>query len=277
VENYSNGSAGAAYLGRNGVTIVNGCVFDSNSALQDGGGVWATNNIIFVNTLFFNNTATRNGGGMYGVQLTESFTNLNFTNNKARNGGGLYEYNSNAEYVGCSFVGNSAMLWGGGLSLHVSNSLLSNCTITNNRATNGGGLNTIMEMSMLSGIITKIRNTVIASNTASSMGGGIYCNHSTVDPVNSNDIRQNKQSAAEDVFCTTTCVTLDGACACGSYQCGIIPTTSPAESSSSPRHHSNGGKIAAGILVPLIVPPFEWCLGEEEDSAGEVVGTMPHW
>jgi len=254
--NYAPQFGGGALLGNVGQTIVDGCVFEGNTAGIDGGGASVLNGIRVLNSVFQNNVAGNYGGGAYIVQLNELWKNVIVSGNKAVSGGGIYEYSSNGAYSNCAFMNNTATEYGGGLSLHVSNSIFTNCSIVSNSAKWGGGFNTYMEMSRNSGISTKLRNSVVVFNWASYLGGGVYCNDTAIDSfvVNSNNISFNKAHASKDLFCTSTCLTVQGSCACGEGDCGgYHPSTAPLPTPSEPGNNNVGGKVAAGILVPLIV------------------------
>lgn len=98
-----------------------------------------------------------------------------------------------------------------------------------------------------------LNDTQIQFNSAGSTGGGVFCQNSTAwfDLFH---IRQNNAGAFNvDYYCNKLCLTLKRDCACGTQLCGAnIPVGPPITPHKKP-DDNKGGKIAAGILVPVIV------------------------
>lgn len=97
-------SPGAAFR----VVDAHQCVFEDNSAVQWGGGVFFVGRVS--HCLFINNSA-REGGGCYRVQ---SLSNSTFVRNNATDFGGGVNVQSNVKIANSVFAFNSAGISGGG-------------------------------------------------------------------------------------------------------------------------------------------------------------------
>ena len=136
---------------------IRNCIFDSNYALLEGGGVFNSGSVgenytLIYNCVFKNNEAEIGGaiynGGNNGV-CNPQIVNTRFIDNNARQtGGGIYNFGLNGGEVSpnvtnCIFMNNTAGSAAGYYSLTfggTSLSTLTNCTFYGNDATNGGAL-----------------------------------------------------------------------------------------------------------------------------------------
>ncbi len=113
--------------------------------------------------------ATDVGGGLY-ISAASTLTTRHATitsNTSTGDGGGVFVYDAtfNAN-TGTFIVANTAALHGGGASVHIGTINAEGATIASNTATDGGGV------SVYSGTFNT-EHTTIASNTAAK-GGGVY-------------------------------------------------------------------------------------------------------
>lgn len=139
-------------------SILNQCTFLGNTAGRNGGGFCpasAPSPLVISNSTFSGNLATGNGGGAYQAALNNCVVSAN----RAGNGGGVYGSVSN-----CVVNDNIAGTNGGGVYFSSSTTvILPGCFLTNNSAANGGGA--------YGGIFT---NCVFCANSAVTNGGAVY-------------------------------------------------------------------------------------------------------
>lgn len=145
--------------GTNGISSpqIRNCIFDSNYALLEGGGLFNSGSVgenytLIYNCVFKNNEAEIGGaiynGGNNGVCNPEIINTRFLDNNARQTGGGIYNFGLNGGEVSpkvtnCIFMNNTAGSAAGYYSLTyggTSLSTLTNCTFYGNNATNGGAL-----------------------------------------------------------------------------------------------------------------------------------------
>jgi parallel beta-helix repeat protein len=112
------------------------CIFENNSASDDGGAIFSYGgNPHITKCVFNNNDCTDFGGAISTWSGRPKINNCTFTNNHANRGGGiLYQSSKNTDIINCIFIGNSASR-GGGICYQASkdyNMLIKNCTFVNN-------------------------------------------------------------------------------------------------------------------------------------------------
>jgi hypothetical protein len=107
------------------VSIAN-CVFDSNSATDDGGGIYNYKaHMTIENSSFFNNIATDLGGGIFNESNSPLITNSLFYDNNASSGGGIYNYSSSPTIMNCTFARNSGGIYNNNWSYpNITNSII---------------------------------------------------------------------------------------------------------------------------------------------------------
>jgi len=155
------------------------CRFENNRAAS-GGACWfyACNHVIS-NCVFISNSASADSGGIYFRESNTNslIANCAFTGNVAATyAGGIYALGQQTTIRNCSIVGNIAANSGGGF--YGTNMTIRNCLIARNQATAniGGGIwanNSTME------------SCTIVSNYAKVAGGGVYINGSGSSGTNS--------------------------------------------------------------------------------------------
>ena len=172
-------------------------IFIGNTAVADGGGVYAYNShLVFQNirlennmgeyggalcivnstinfkgdSIFTGNSAGTCGGGVFGAENSHFiFQNVTVEMNTAEYGGGIFVYLSTIDFEGDSkFIGNSARTNGGGL-------VFENVTIENSTSANGGGFH------VSDSTITFEGSSTFVVNSAGSDGGGLYLINSTIN------------------------------------------------------------------------------------------------
>ncbi len=157
--NFSANRCGGMWLsGIPTATLIENCLFDSNEALETGGGLFcispaATRPVTVRNCEFRNNVITPLGPGT---------------------GGGLHAVGEVINLIDCLFVGNSSATHGGGAYMHTNDiSTVGSCTFLGNTAgtkvisANGGGL------LLTGGSLKTIANSLFIGNMAVGVGGGL--------------------------------------------------------------------------------------------------------
>ncbi len=204
-----------------------------NSAKLDGGGAFALAGSTFQSSTIQFNSAQRNGGGVYADSFNTSITNSTITGNRASSnstltgsGGGVYGVGT---IDGTTIDGNIADEFGGGVfsvdrisdstidgnlsgddggGVHGANTV-ERCTITRNRANGGFGGGTFEATEVTDSMLTgnrsvrggglynssRIRGTLIATNTATGFGGGVYVTGRDVEIVDSAILNNNVGTA----------------------------------------------------------------------------------
>ncbi len=158
-----NGGSGAAFVGAQGQVIINGAIFDSNTATLAGGAIGTRAHEVgddsgakldISKTTFTGNTAGTNGGAISNYLYNDAagdgyvkVTDSTFTSNSAENGGAIYNHK------GTSQTGSV---------------YLSNTTFTDNTATTAGGA------IYNEGTLTLSGTQKFIGNTATLKGGAIY-------------------------------------------------------------------------------------------------------
>jgi len=207
-ENYAVGWGGA--LGNDGANphIIN-CKFIDNVAETEAGGAivndYGGSCPLIENCLFENNRAQR-GGAIVNSTASSSpvIKNSIFIGNHASqvdSGGGAIINNQGASpsIYGSLFEGNSAEGYGGAMYMvKYGSPYMENCIFSNNSAVKGAAIGNVDNSH------STIINSTIASNIATTEGGGIY-NTNTSDIVNS-ILWGNVPSQIEDKWGSSTTV-----------------------------------------------------------------------
>lgn len=188
-------------LGRGGAlfpknTTITGSTFTKNECGDSGGAIFADNSVAIYDSHFEENKALDDAGGAIRMQGSNTITsNCTFESNSAANGGGGAIFMAKGRTDNCTFINNSCISSGGAInantdgpeihnSLFIGNStdnlggavyiddggMMSNCIAMNNTAAvNGGGV-------YLKGAkgTAKLIGSIVAHNTADSIGGGVY-------------------------------------------------------------------------------------------------------
>ena len=150
--------------------VLNGGLFQGNDCTLDGctgGGLYAGGSfapLTLTNMQFISNSALSNGGGVFAGGPT-SLTGGLFQGNAASRGGGLSGFNTLA-LTGTQFLSNTAISDGGGVVARVQ-LLLNGGLFQGNAAAWGGALSQ-------TGGVGHITNTLFANNTAVNSGAAIY-------------------------------------------------------------------------------------------------------
>ena len=174
--------------------------FENCYAKGSGGAVYHNQNALTskltMNLVDFEGCqAEGSGGGLYANTPDYKVTDCTFTGNKAVNGGGIYiadvsndTTTAGATFTDCAFSGNTAGSNGGAIWKSTKSTVdLTNCTVgaatgstVGNTATNGGGI------FLNGGTLNLKADTMIAGNTATGDGGGIYQNNGADSTLNIN-------------------------------------------------------------------------------------------
>lgn len=173
----NNATYGAGcYFGPDHKTVVFAMsTISSNNVTLDGGGVYCDVSvaIFFEDCVASYNTAGNNGGALYQSDDTAEMRNSTVSFNSASNGGGLYV--ADAFYFDLdsnSFYGNNAVNKGGAMYvLNTEQCYLFNSMFHDNFGGTGASL-------WVSGSYSIIANNRFDNNTARSVSGGVYWEHS---------------------------------------------------------------------------------------------------
>ncbi|MCB0148818.1 MAG: hypothetical protein KDE01_14345, partial [Caldilineaceae bacterium] len=139
----------------------------TNTATQDGGGIFAVSALTLTNVEVRGNTAnvsTGNGGGIY-ASTAPSLTNISVLNNSAQIGGGLFLLADGA-LIGGVYQGNQATAAGGGVYAAGALSVNGASVLGNTATGNGGGIYAMGYISLTAATVT--------GNAAGENGGGVY-------------------------------------------------------------------------------------------------------
>ena len=161
------GVGGGLYVDGSAVTISGGTISGCEAAINEGGGLYATNQ----------STITISGGTISGCKAWSSGKG---------NGGGLYANHSTIKITGGTISGCDGR-WGGGLYAENSSTItITDSTISGCKAGAGGGL-------FVTGSTLNIEDDIISECTASDTGkgGGLYAENSTLT-ISGGTIKGNK-------------------------------------------------------------------------------------
>ena len=159
------GTGGGLYADKSTVTINNGTISKCTAAMNEGGGLYATNQ----------STITINNGTISGCKTLAY-----------KDGGGLYADKSTVTISGGTISGCDGK-WGGGLYAENSSTItITDSTISGCKAGAGGGLFVV-------GSTLNIEDDIISECTASDTGkgGGLYAENSTLT-ISGGTIKGNK-------------------------------------------------------------------------------------
>jgi len=125
-----------------------------------------------------------------GLTITAGHADGSWADYSNASGAGLYAGFSNVEVVNCTFRGNSASIYGGGIHSYSTTLTVRGCTFIDNAADRGGGLSSEGNLELADSFFRRnhaslwggamvtegmtAANVVIAGNTATEAGGGIY-------------------------------------------------------------------------------------------------------
>ena len=161
------GVGGGLYVDGSAVTISGGTISGCEAAINEGGGLYATNQ----------STITISGGTISGCKAWSSGKG---------NGGGLYANHSTIKITGGTISGCEGR-WGGGLYAENSSTItITDSTISGCKAGAGGGLCVV-------GSTLNIKDDIISECIASDTGkgGGLYAENSTLT-ISGGTIKGNK-------------------------------------------------------------------------------------
>lgn len=233
--NQSGDGGGAAYIGAGSQPVFLNTTFSGNTApVSDGGGIYATDSRIFIESVSFNNNQAVSGGAIYlsgnigsptmmhDVTFTEntadgsagafyvinsgtSLEDVVFTGNSAGDAGGAL-YTAGAQYF-CSirngvFIGNSAAFGGGAiLNYHESVSYY-NVVFADNVANSGGAINNI------NSVTPYYYNLTFSGNTAN-VGGALHNSNSSTHFINNSVFWGNTAtSAGNEIYNNSSSATM---------------------------------------------------------------------
>ncbi len=190
-------------------SLIKGFTLQNGDNVNYGGGIFINNCNPKLMLLFIkNNIADEKGGGIYCDNSSPTLTDLTISGNSAYygggsgGGGGIYCNNSSPTLTGVTILGNSASSGGGGISCdNYSSPTLRGVTISDNSAINGGGI-------YCKNSSPTIKDVIISGNFANATnppyfgyGGGIYCNNSSPSLTEVNILDNSASSGGGGIYC----------------------------------------------------------------------------
>ncbi len=179
------------------LTIKNNSVIENNTAIDDGGGICASNTLVNIEASVIQDNHSLYGGGLYvtGKNSCTITQNTRIQNNRAEYmtpkqketefmvpiGGGIYCGDGLDLIIQDSTVAlNSGGEQGGAIVAYsIGELILDHAEITNNNATVGGGIFALCTAAANTHITLR-NDSSINKNSATSFGGGIYSQGTTI-------------------------------------------------------------------------------------------------
>jgi|GEM_PF-4990508 len=179
----NSSTSGGAIQAVAGSLTIKRCSFSVNESSGDGGAVFSPAQTNISRTSFVGNTAAGSGGAVNCPGSSVVMTQSSFLGNTATvDGGALYSAGGSAEITNSTFVANNAVN-GAGISRIGGPLSLFNVTIASNTASsNGGGI------SCNGGVTLNASNSIIANNVANVAGADTYLTNGTTVGTNIRNI-----------------------------------------------------------------------------------------
>jgi len=174
---------GGAFYESGGTTTFTNCVFHDNSAPLGGATNGATGVYNIIGCTLYNNTTTTSSGGAMAIQSTFfktailNVTNSTIYNNSAHVAGGALNITSNANFpatanfTNCVIHDNSATSGGGAFYSIAGVITLNNCALYNNSSPSNGGAAVIQSISGRAATFNATNS--VFNNNSSSINGGV--------------------------------------------------------------------------------------------------------
>lgn len=136
----------------------------SNNSARKGGGLYADDSIVVIETsTFADNTATESGAGIHASDSTAEIIKSTISGNSAAGeAGGLLHQNGDSFKVRDSTLSGNIAATGSALSLSALSNEIRNSTIYNNSATGAGPLAVSLQTATMPGVIV---NTIVADSS----------------------------------------------------------------------------------------------------------------
>ncbi len=166
-ENQASGDGGGLSLYGYWIIMTGGEVTLNTS--DYGGGLYLEpfEAAVLADVTVTDNTATSEGGGIYAYDTSLLVTGSRIVGNESNEGGGVYLYDQRLWLAASAIQDNQAANAGGGLLAYETHVFARQASVTGNEAVDGGGLYSD------SNSYTRLLNTTVAANTATSQGGGL--------------------------------------------------------------------------------------------------------
>ncbi|MCP4358984.1 MAG: DUF11 domain-containing protein [Chloroflexi bacterium] len=179
-------NGGGAIMTSGGQLIISNSSFKNNQGYR-GGAIWIRNTIANITTaVLTSNTASDNGGGLYVSDSSDvDIQRSSFVDNTANSGGGIFNDNI-TEITNSTFSGNDATAYYGGGVHNIGTLTVTNSTFSENDAVNGGA-----GLRAEGGGSTVLRNVIIANSISTS-----DCSNSGTIDVSINNIIEDGSCGA---------------------------------------------------------------------------------
>ena len=162
----NKGGGGAIHLASE-YGIIKNCLFENNSAFNEGGAIYLNYQILDNGTPGYKDGMNWYYENDVYVECIAEIDNCTFINNFAPNGGAIYESNNGTTIINSKFINNSVNNNGGAVYINCDLDYLSNCLFDSNQANGNGGA------ILWNGSDGVISNSKFFSNNAIN-GGAIY-------------------------------------------------------------------------------------------------------
>ena len=222
-----------------------------------------------------NGYTNENGGGVYCTGSSPKITSNIITGNRCiwmfANGGGIYCYNASPIINNNIITQNSTDACGGGIYCEYNSSpKIYNNTIKDNEATDGGGIYCALGSSPI------IMGDTISTNTSYGYyygGGGIYCASGSSPKIKDNTIRDNTTNAmGGGIYCDATSVIIKGNIindntgfsGGGGIYCCSSPTIKGNIITNNTTYYEGGGILCDASASPII----DNCAISKNDESG---------
>jgi predicted outer membrane repeat protein len=165
----------------------------SQNQANKGGAIYSESTLTINNANFDTNTATENGGAIYASGET-NIDNNTFENNEADNGGAIYS-TSTLTVNDTTFNTNIATTNGGAIYTTNETNINTN-TFASNEAINGGAIYSTSTLT--------VNDTTFSTNIATTNGGAIYTTNET--NINKNTFDNNEANNGGAIYATSTLI-----------------------------------------------------------------------
>jgi CSLREA domain-containing protein/uncharacterized repeat protein (TIGR01451 family) len=164
---------GGLFLALDSVTMSGTRILSNTAGLRGGGVFMASGAAVLDRAQVEHNRAPHDWGGGICVQAgTAELSACQVSSNSAHDGGGISVFGGSVTVSAGQVTSNTALHDGGGFLIIDGALALVNCTVSGNRANNGGALYVSLGPYITATTVV-LTHTTVASNTASSRGGGI--------------------------------------------------------------------------------------------------------
>ena len=199
---------------------IKNCSFTENAAIDvngaeggnagTGGAIYVYNGttLSVIESTFNTNTAVKNGGAVYATGAKTTIDNCSFDSNSASSGGAICT-SVNSTVTNSTFNKNSASYRGGafyvvsqdGLS-YLEKAVIDNCTFTSNKALEGGSSEERRGggLYIAEYVVASLKNSIFDGNESTQYGGAVNVARGSVLNVTATNFNNNKASTGGAIW-----------------------------------------------------------------------------